>query len=170
MNDQLFGAALCVGLIVGAVKYFEANKNAEPESLPVAETVAPTAHNVFAREVRIRQGVHNQYFVSARVNNRPASFLVDTGASYVALRETDARNSGIYPRADEYKHPVQTANGVTHAAFVTIDAIEIDSIIVHSVQTFILPDEQLATNLLGMSFLSELQSVEARNGELVLKG
>jgi aspartyl protease family protein len=65
---------------------------------------------------------------------------------------------------------VRTANGETKAAMVDIDVIEIDGIRVENVRAFILPDEQLAMNLLGMSFLSQLESVEQKNGELVLKG
>ena len=41
---------------------------------------------------------------------------------------------------------------------------------IEGVKAFILKDEQLSVNLLGMSFLSRLESVEARKGELLLRG
>ena len=48
--------------------------------------------------------------------------------------------------------------------------IEIGGLRVEKVKAFILADDQLGVNLLGMSFLSRLESVEARGGELVLRG
>ena len=88
----------------------------------------------------------------------------------MALRDSDARNAGIYTSWTDYTYPVHTANGETKAAFVTIDEIEIDGLRIEGVKAFILKDEQLSVNLLGMSFLSRLESVEARKGELVLRG
>lgn len=122
-----------------------------------------------SQEVRITRGAHNQFFVTARVNRQAAPFLVDTGASYVALRESDANRAGIFTKAADFTAPVRTANGETRAAFVNVDVMEIDGIRIEDVDAFILPDAQLDMNLLGMSFLSELSSVEARNGELILK-
>lgn len=121
-------------------------------------------------EVRISAARDNQYYVSAEVNRQAARFLIDTGASFVALRESDAREAGIYTSWTDYTYPVKTANGETKAALVTIDEIDIDGLRVKGVRAFVLPDEQLEINLLGMSFLSRLESVEARRGELVLRG
>lgn len=121
-------------------------------------------------EIRITAGPDRQFYIKADVNRRPARFLVDTGASYVALRDSDAREAGIYTSWTDYTYPVHTANGETKAAFVTIDEIEIGGLRVEGVRAFILQDDQLNINLLGMSFLSRLESVEARKGELVLRG
>ncbi len=122
------------------------------------------------REVRIRPGPHAQFFVAVDVNSRSSNFLVDTGASYVVLRESDANAAGIFPRQAEYTHAMRTANGETHAAYVTLATMQVGELKVDDVKAFILPDAQLDVNLLGMSFLSRLKSVETRNGELVLRG
>jgi aspartyl protease family protein len=132
-----------------------------------AAAVVPAAR---PGEVRLAAGANHQFFVTAAVNGRPSSFLVDTGASFVALRDSDARAANIYVSWADYKHPVRTANGETKAALIEVDVIEIDKIRVEKVQAFILPDEQLGMNLLGMSFLSKLDSVEARGRELILRG
>ncbi|MEZ5894475.1 MAG: TIGR02281 family clan AA aspartic protease [Parvularculaceae bacterium] len=121
-------------------------------------------------EVRIAAAPDRQYYVHADVNRRSARFLIDTGASYVALRDSDARAAGVYTSYTDYTYPVHTANGETKAAYVTLDEIEVGGIRIEGVKAFILQDEQLAVNLLGMSFLSRLESVEARKGELVLRG
>lgn len=140
-------------------------------SEPVAQAAALQAQQVgWGDEVRITAAPDRQFYVEAEVNRRPARFLVDTGASYVALRESDANNAGIYTSWTDFEYPVHTANGETRAALVTIDEIEIDGLLVEGVRAFILKDEQLSINLLGMSFLSRLESVEARQGELILRG
>ena len=183
MRMEVLAAAAFIGSTVAAVKHFEA---AQPTIAPMREQAAETGSVIatamsaapgaaassarFGREVRLSAGPNHQYFVTAAVNSRPASFLVDTGASFVALRESDARAAFIQVSWADYKHPVRTANGETKAALIDIDLIEIDGIRVENVRAFILPDEQLGVNLLGMSFLSQLESVEQRGRELVLKG
>ena len=177
MKSELFGAVVCICATIVAVKHFETRKAqsaAQPAAMMTSEAAlveAPAKAALWAaREIRIRAGANHQYFVTAAVNRRPASFLVDTGASFVALRDSDARAAGIFSSISDFSHPVRTANGETNAARVTLDAIEIDDIRIERVDAFILPDDQLSVNLLGMSFLSRLESVEQRGGELVLKG
>jgi aspartyl protease family protein len=177
MKSELFGAVVCICGTIVAVKHFETRKaqaKDEPATIMSAEASADAANGAkgdwAAREIRIRAGENHQYFVTAAINRRPASFLVDTGASYVALRDSDARAAGIFSAISDFSHPVRTANGETKAALVKLYAIEIDDIRIEAVDAFILPDDQLSVNLLGMSFLSKLESVEQRGGELVLKG
>lgn len=177
MRTEFLGAVACVCATVVAVKHFETRQAAAhaPEASIVAAATPvtpppprPVSH--YGREVRLPAGDNHQYFVTAAVNRRPASFLIDTGASYVALRESDAYAANIRVARADYIYPVRTANGETQAAMVDIDVIEIDGIRIEGVKAFVLPDEQLGMNLLGMSFLSKLESVEQRGGELVLKG
>lgn len=180
MRSEFLGAVGLVCATVVAVKHFETRAAADAQDAPAAESLVAAATPAAAaatpmrspsgREVRLAAGANHQYFVTAAINRRPSSFLVDTGASFVALRDSDARAANIQVAWTDYKHAVRTANGETKAALVDIDVIEIDGIRVEKVKAFILPDEQLAMNLLGMSFLSQLESVEQRGGELVLKG
>lgn len=176
MRAELFAAAACIAAAMAGVRYWEANKSAPgPASEPTLAAAAParpTAASAYKRfgEIRIPAARDHQFYVTAAVNNAPAPFLVDTGASYVALRDSDARRAGVHTSWADFSHPVRTANGETKAAYVEIDVIEIGGLRVENVKAFILADEQLGVNLLGMSFLSRLESVEARGGELVLRG
>jgi aspartyl protease family protein len=167
MKQMAVAAGVVVVSSVLAVRHLDDPKPLPEETPAIAAAVVPAAR---AGEVRLAAGANHQFFVTAAVNGRPSSFLVDTGASFVALRDSEARAANIYVSWADYKHPVRTANGETKAAMVEVDVIEIDNIRVEKVQAFILPDDQLAMNLLGMSFLSKLESVEARGRELVLRG
>lgn len=180
MRAELTAALVIIAVCVGGVRYWETRWSGEvaaeegaPPSLatatPVPQRSSPYSAG-WGQEVRIPASRDHQFYVTAAVNNMSASFLVDTGASYVALRESDARLAGVHTSWTDFDKPVRTANGDTKAALVTLDVIEINGLRIEKVQAFILPDDQLAVNLLGMSFLSRLESVEARGGELVLRG
>ena len=175
-GDVIVAAAIVAGAVI-AVRHLDQAQLAQAAAEPSpgfalsASPAAPAAPlSVWRREVRISAAADSQFYVEAAVNRREARFLVDTGATYVALRESDARDAGVYTSHTDFTYPVKTANGETNAAFVTLDAIEIGALRVDGVKAFILRDEQLAVNLLGMSFLSRLESVEARRGEMILRG
>ncbi len=180
MRSEIILAGAMVAAAIVGVRYIDAREPvpaagdqlqaAAPATAPSVATSAFTAQNGWRAEVKITAARDSQFYVEADVNRRPAHFLVDTGASYVALRDSDARDAGVYTAWSDYNYPVRTANGETKAAFVTLGEMEIGDIRVRDVKAFILPDDQLSVNLLGMSFLSRLESVEARSGELVLRG
>ncbi len=113
-----------------------------------------------------RQG---HFQVEARIDGRHIDFMVDTGASLVALRESDAAEVGIRPVPRDYTATVATANGKIKAARAKLDRIEIGDITVYDVPAIVLPDEALSQNLLGVSFLSRLKRYEYANGRLVLE-
>jgi aspartyl protease family protein len=113
-----------------------------------------------------RQG---HFRVDARIDGRRLGFMVDTGASLVVLRETDAAEIGIRPMPVDYTATVSTANGKVKAAPAKLSRVEIGDIAVFDVTALVLPDEVLAQNLLGVSFLSKLRRYEYANGRMVLE-
>ena len=104
----------------------------------------------------------------SRVDGRLIDFMVDTGASMIAMRESSAARLGIFPKPSDYTVKTQTANGVGRAARVTLNRVELNGINVRDVEAFVVPDEALSTNLLGMSFLSRVKWTHDR-GRLVLE-
>jgi aspartyl protease family protein len=108
------------------------------------------------------------YITEARIDGRTARFVVDTGATYVAIRESDAANLGYRPRAQDYSYPISTANGVGSAALVELGRVDVGGVVVRDVKAFILRDRALNMNLLGMSYLSQVRWRQ-QNGELILE-
>ena len=102
------------------------------------------------------------------INGRYVRGLIDTGATYVAINRTTARNLGIAIANSDFKHEVRTANGLTRAAMVMIDRIEVGSVSVGGVEAFVLDDKALSSTLIGMSFMSKLQSYRVTNNKLEL--
>jgi len=138
-----------------------------PGAAPVTQTATvhptPTANENIYR--RARDG---HFYVDADVNGARIRFLVDTGATYVALSPDDARSAGLRVFDSDYTGQSSTANGVTRVAPVTLRQIELDQLQLFDVRAVVL-EKPMPVSLLGMSFLSRLQGYETRNDELVLR-
>jgi aspartyl protease family protein len=117
----------------------------------------------------LKAGQNGHFFVTAEINGRDVKVLVDTGASAVALSYEDAQDIGLHPGNLDFNIPVSTANGVTKAASVTLDKIEVDGVRVSDVQGMVLSEGVMRGSLLGMSFLGKLQSFKVEDGVLYLK-
>jgi aspartyl protease family protein len=140
-------------------------------SAPVmaAHSAAPTPASSDGRSVTVAPDARGHFQVEGRVDNRFMEFMVDTGASAVALTARDAAAVGLHPAESEFTIMVRTANGVVRAAPVNLSSVEIGGIMVRDVRAMVLPEHALSDNLLGLSFLSRLTSFRYSNGRLVLE-
>jgi aspartyl protease family protein len=164
---------LIMALLVGAVaarvadtKSKSAAASAAVASSPVPASASSTSFNT--RSIALSRGTGGHFWVDARIDGRRLEMVVDTGATQIALRASDAARLGLHPAARDYVVKVATANGVTRAALVQLRAVELGDIVVRDVPALVHPDESLAVNLLGMSFLSRLRWTHER-GKLVLE-
>jgi aspartyl protease family protein len=110
----------------------------------------------------------SHFAAEARVDGRPVDFMVDTGASYVTLRASDASRLGYNPRDRDYRVRVSTANGEGRAAAIELDRLEVGEITVRDVPALVVVDDALAVNLLGMSFLSRVR-FQYERGQMILE-
>ncbi len=122
----------------------------------------------FAREVRLKADARGHFVFGAAVNDRPASFMADTGATLVVLTYEDAARLGLSPQRLDFSGRVETANGVSRVAAVMLDRMRVEDITVRDVPALVAEKGALATNLLGMSFLGRLKSFQMQGSELVL--
>jgi aspartyl protease family protein len=149
---------------VMAVSYLDNNRG----TVAMNATPTPVSASPSARNVVLTKGSNGHFEVEARVDGRRLEFLVDTGASHIALRESAAARLGIHPRPSDYTVRVSTANGVTKAALVQLRSVEIGDIVVRDVPAIVHSDAGLGVNLLGMSFLSRVRWTHER-GKLVIE-
>ena len=122
------------------------------------------------RVVEIARGNAGEFGISTRVNGGTVPMILDTGASAVVLTQEAARAAGLPLEVLNYNVTVDTANGKTRAAAVTLDSIGVGGLVERSVPALIAQPGQLRTSLLGMSFLNRLESWEVRGDKLVLRG
>ena len=121
-------------------------------------------------EVRIRKRLDGHFNATVKVNGKPISMIVDTGASSIVLRPEDAKKAGIDPGSLSYRVPVLTANGRTMAARVRLDKVAIGPLDRDKVDALVTQPGALTQSLLGMSFLSRLRSYEFSGDFLRLRG
>jgi len=124
---------------------------------------------VFSGTERLRADRAGHYVAEFNLNSRRVKGVVDTGATLIALNESEARRAGIFVRPNEFIYSVNTANGRARAARVTIDEVRLGTIRVRNVEAMVLEDEALDTVLIGMSFLGRLRNFEFSDGTLELK-
>jgi aspartyl protease family protein len=130
---------------------------------------APAQSNNASRSVVITPSRGGHFRVTGRVDGRRIDFMIDTGASAIALKPEDAAMLGIRPIASDYVAAVKTANGVIRVAPVELDTVEIEDLEVHNVAAMVLPAGVAPENLLGLSFLRRLRRFEYSDGKLVLE-
>jgi aspartyl protease family protein len=174
MRNLLLSSAVIVIVAVAAPNLFTRYMDGSRATLlrrPAREAVAETnRHAPAPGQVEIEAARDGHFYVDAEINLRPVRLIVDTGATVVALRQSDAATAGIRPGPGEFVHPVQTANGTTNAATAVLDSITVADIEVRHVRALIIPDDKLGISLLGGSFLHGLQSFEVTDGTLVFEG
>jgi len=121
------------------------------------------------RVVEITRGGQGNFSVAAHLNSARVSMVLDTGASSVVLTQDAAKAAGLPVEVLTYTVPIDTANGRTRAAPVTLNSITVGGIVERSVPALIAQPGQLRTNLLGMTFLNRLESWEVRGDKLVMR-
>src|SRR5215470_8111583 len=153
---RIFTAAAAM-LVIGvlSVRYLDQAQRTPPAPAKVTRAEASAPANSRTMVIRAGQGGH--FAVDARVDGRRVAFMVDTGASQVAIRASDAARLGFHPSERDYTVRIHTANGEGRAALVELRTVEVGDIVVRDLRALVLPDAALNVNLLGMSFLSRVR-------------
>lgn len=145
-----------------------ADADNEQASLRGVVSVPDAAPSPPAGAAAVRKAADGHYWAEARVQGRHVRFLVDTGASTVALTGADARRLGIDVAGLTFDQPVATAGGRAMAAAVTLDYVSVSGARVNDVEALVMR-EGLTTSLLGMTYLGRLSRFEATRDALILR-
>ncbi len=168
MRQLLVIAGFFVVLAIAFARYADRTLDTPPAPKTAAMAATPEPSTA-GRTVVIPRDSRGHFQVNGRVDGKHMGFLVDTGASVIALTERDAARLGIRPAQREFTTEVKTANGTVRAARIQLNRVEIDDVVVRDVAALIVPDQALSENLLGLSFLAKLRRFEYANGKLVLE-
>ena len=118
--------------------------------------------------VRVRAQRDGHFYIDSRVNGAEVRFLIDTGASIVALSPDDAERIGFEPAQLSFSQRLHTAGGIVRAAPVVIRSLELGDIRLSNVRA-VVNGERLPHSLLGISALERLGGYEVRDGTLTLR-
>jgi aspartyl protease family protein len=105
-----------------------------------------------AREVVIPASPGGHFFVSGAINGRAVQFLVDTGATLVAISSAEAQRLGIDHRQGQ-RVQMHTANGVIAGHVITLSALRVADVELANVQAVVIP-APMPGILLGNSVLA----------------
>ena len=177
MRNILIIAAVLIGL--GTYMADMADKWSASTALAKGTTTTAKPQNKFfqtsgvspsgGRSLSIPRDFRGHFQAVGRIDGQHMNFMVDTGASLVALNEKSAAKFGLRPSRSDYNATVSTANGTIKAARTQIAMMDVGGLIVRNVEAMVLPDEALSENLLGLSFLSRLKRFEYANDRMVLE-
>lgn len=145
---------------------------ANPTEPAPAEPAAPAAaapQATMAGAIVLSRSDDSHFRADMTVNGRPVRMLVDSGASIVVLRESDARAAGIQVDASAFTGSAMTAGGQVAVAPVMIERLAIGSIERRNVPAAIMQGDALPESLLGQSFLNQLAEVRTVDGTMQIR-
>jgi aspartyl protease family protein len=172
LKSSLVPALVMFGLAAAGLVVVRDQINREPMAEAPADSgpvQVASAETTPTRTARLRKESDGHYWTTAKVNGAPVRFLVDSGASVVALTTRDARRIGLDLDALPRSVQVSTANGKVMAATAMLETITIDRVEVQNVRAVVI-DDGLDQSLLGMSFLNQLKGWDVTPTAIEVRG
>jgi aspartyl protease family protein len=169
MRNIMILAGILVGLGTSMAQIADRITPALAHTSARNTTLAPLVAQSGVRSLSIPRDARGHFETEGQIDGQRIDFMVDTGASVIALNETSAARFGLRPSRGDYNATVTTANGTVKGARTRIALIDVGGLVARDVDAMVLPDEALSENLLGLSFLSKLKRFEYAGGTMVLE-
>lgn len=139
----------------------------DPNLSRITASLGLDAQEVVGDEVRIPMSPDGHFWAKVGINGAERRMLVDSGATVTALSKATADAAGVKADATLVPLVMKTANGTVRADAGTIDSLTIGGIEAKKLRVVIAPGLG-DTDVLGMNFLSELQSWRVEGRTLIL--
>ncbi len=118
--------------------------------------VAATAETQGATQVTLTADSRGHFVTTGTINGMSVRFLVDTGASSVAMSTSEARRLGVNYLSGTRAYS-STANGLVPSYRVKLDSVRVGEVTLNNVEGTVVDGAGLNIVLLGMSFLNRMQ-------------
>jgi len=153
---------LSVGQSVGGVKLLAADSDSasfdvdgKRRTLNMGQSFAGGADTAARQSVSLTADARGHFAAAGSINGYPMSFMVDTGATAIAINAAEARRIGLDFKAGQAVG-VGTAAGVVPAWRVKFNTVKVGGIVVNQVDGLVM-ETGLEVPLLGMSFLNRME-------------
>ena len=156
MRQMLAWGLIFLGLIAGFGLWDDIRRDVAPPQIVEGNRI----------ELPISRDGH--FHIDLRLNGTTVRFMVDTGASGIALRRQDAERAGIDPASLAYTGFASTANGIVSTAPATVGLVEIGNIRDEDVRVSVVEGD-LDISLLGMTYLRRFARVGFEGDMMVLE-
>ncbi|MBK8628933.1 MAG: TIGR02281 family clan AA aspartic protease [Sphingomonadales bacterium] len=162
--------AVLVGLNPPSLDTPVANETAPVEAAkaaPAETKSAALAGNGFASATLVR-AADGHFYADAMVNGAPVRFMVDTGATSVALTKSDAQTIGLQFNDAEFTATGEGAGGAFKLKPITLDRVAVGAVEATGISA-VIGDDSLKQSLLGQSFLSRVGTVTIEGDRMELR-
>ncbi len=119
-------------------------------------------------QTTLPRAADGHFYAELRVNGTPVKFLVDTGASMVALTREDAQRIGIPISEADFTGTAQTASGSVGLKPVVLDRVSLGPLEANAVDAAVV-QQGLGQSLLGQSWLKRVGKVTIEGDQMVLR-
>jgi aspartyl protease family protein len=142
------------------------NINGQSQKIVMSRQVGAQYKPLASKDIRIPLGEGGHYWVNGLINEKPVQFVVDTGATMIAMNLSMAQSLGIdYQNGQQAK--MSTANGLTEARVVKLNSVKVGDIHRYNIDAIVAMSDRLPYVLLGNSFLSKV-NITQKNAVMTL--
>ena len=156
-----------VGKKIKGVKLVEANSegavveiDGKREKLLLGQSIASAGPVSELPKIILSADSKGHFTTTGQMNGATTRFLVDTGATTIAMSTGEAKRLGISyingPRGIS-----NTANGQVAYYHITLNTVKVGDVTLHQVDAAVIDGEGMDITLLGMSFLNRLEMKRA---------
>lgn len=152
-----------VGEAKNGVKVISADTNfvivetgGQKQKLRIGAAAVSGNYTPSTKTEKILRNDYGMYTTIGAINKQNANFIIDTGATFVAISEQHAQQFGIDYQRDGRLMQVSTANGIVPAYLIRLDSVTVGTITLTQVEGVVVTGGGLPDILLGMSFLNRV--------------
>jgi aspartyl protease family protein len=154
-------AFVIVGTVVGLMMPGgRSSRSTAPEATSTTYSAVPV-------ETRVRRSEAGHFYVHALVNGQLVRFVVDTGATTVALTPGDAERAGVKVDPSAFDVVGMGAGGPVRGQIVQLDSVNLDGKQVNHIRAMVIDGADIS--LLGQNYLSQIRSVQMAGDEMILR-
>lgn len=164
---RIFRFAFSLGLLALLIFILIQQAPYQPELARFASRLGLDDQRVAGRELRVPMAPDGHFWVIASINGVKGRMLIDSGATITALSNRTARAAKIEPGLGITPVMLHTANGVAPARTGSIGELRVGNIVARNLKIVTAPGLG-DLDVLGMNFLSKLQSWRVEDGTLIL--
>ena len=164
---RVFRFAISLGLLAFLIFVLLQQAPYQPELSRLTSSLGLDDQKVTGKELRVRMAPDGHFWVLASLNGVKRRMLIDSGATVTALSQQTARAAGVRTGTNIAPVMLRTANGVAAAQTGSIDELRTGNIVARNLKIVTAPGLG-NLDVLGMNFLSKLQSWRIEGGTLVL--
>ncbi len=163
----IVGAIGAVGLLMP--REIHVGSSIPRETVVVQSEKPPVVQSFhwYAGQTVLDRASDGHFYAEATVDGQPVLFLVDTGATVVALTGDDAADLGLQWQDEDLQSVGRGASGSVRGVPIMLSELTLGSFRSLNVPAVIIP-EGLPVSLLGQSFLSKIENVEISGDRMVL--